>query len=62
MPQFFVPVSRTATHTMNIMVEATTEAEAEMIALGCAGDHNFHDGTSGEADYQIEGPARLASA
>ena len=57
MSKFSVPVSRTATHLLNITVEASTPEEAARIALDVCGNHDFRLGKSLDADYRVEGPA-----
>jgi hypothetical protein len=50
--KYKVGVSRTAYAFNYIEVEATSEEEAEMKALECAGDYNYSEH---DADYAVEG-------
>ena len=59
MPRFSVPMSRTATHLLDIVVEATTPEEAVVAAQDVCGNYDFKNGKGLDADYQVEGPATL---
>ena len=55
MPMFEIEVCRTSQAYLKIKVEAENRAEAELMALDEAPNHDFSEGTSGsEADYSVE--------
>lgn len=51
--KYLVEMARTQTHTLTIEVEADSVEEAEVAALEECGNHDFREGTSSEAGYEI---------
>lgn len=61
MAKYKVDLSRTQTRYLTVEVEANSPEEAASLAYSEAGDHDFHEGVSGEAEYDVTSTPRKIS-